>query len=85
MVFDVVSVQVGKEFLEPFVHDLMVRPAMLKFCQQDGSSLDGLISERREHMRSQVVFDRLPVSLIQLTRPVVRRSLGAHIIAGTND
>jgi hypothetical protein len=45
MMFDVVSIKIGKEFLEPLVHDLMVCPSMLQFGQKDRSSLTSLVPE----------------------------------------
>lgn len=79
--FDVVSIEVDKEFFQPLVHDLVVGPSDTKFPQENRPTLTSLFAKGSEYRARQVVFNRLPVSLVEFTRPIVRRSLGAHIIA----
>jgi hypothetical protein len=83
MMFDVVSIKVGKEFLEPLVHDLMVYPSMLQFSQKDRSSLTSLVPEGLKDVCCKVPFDGITVPLIKLARPIVRGSLRTHVVACT--
>ena len=81
MVFDIVSIEISEELFEPLVHDLMVLPSMFEFRQENRSALARFVSKRWENIFCQVSLNRLAVTLIKLARPVVRRALGAHIVA----
>ena len=82
--FDVVSIEVGEELLEPLVHYFMVLPAVFEFRQENGPALSRFFAKRREYVGGQVSFDCLAVSLVKLAGPVVRRALCAHVVARSN-
>lgn len=83
MVFDIVAIKVGEKLLEPFVHNLMICPSMVEFRQEDCATLSRLVAQGRQHICCQIAFDGLSMTLIEFTRPVVRRSLRAHVIASS--
>jgi hypothetical protein len=80
---DVVTIEIGKELFEPLVHDFMVGPSVLEFCEENGASLSGLVLESGKHGGAEVVFNGFAVSLIEFPRPVVWRSLCTHVVACT--
>mmetsp|Transcript_26225 Transcript_26225/g.61484 ORF Transcript_26225/g.61484 Transcript_26225/m.61484 type:complete len:354 (-) Transcript_26225:261-1322(-) len=81
VVFDVVSIEIGEEFFEPLVHDLVILPSVLDFCQQNGSAGPHFVVEGREDVVLEVCLDGLAVSLVEFTGPIVGRALCAHIVA----
>ena len=83
MVFDVVTIQIGEKLLEPFVHDLMIRPTMVQFGQKDGATLTSFVPECGQNMLGQVSFDGFSMALVQFTRPIVGRALCTHIVASS--
>lgn len=54
---------------------------MFEFVEEDGSSLTGFVLEGGEDSVAEVLFDGFAVALVQVTGPVVRGALGAHIVA----
>lgn len=69
---DIVTIEVSEEFLQPLVHDLVVCPSMIELREEDGSSLSRFVAKSWKDIRRQVALDRVPVSLIEFARPVVR-------------
>ncbi len=80
MVLDVIPIEIGEEFFEPLVHDLVIFPTQLEFLQQNGSTLARLLLEGRKNGMAEVLFDRFAVTLIEFPTPIVRRTLCAHVI-----
>jgi hypothetical protein len=78
---DVIAIEVGKELFEPLVHNLMVGPSVLEFGKDNGASLSGLGPESGKHSVAKIVFNGFPVSLIEFPRPIVGRTLCAHVVA----
>ena len=72
MMLNVVTIEVCEEFLQPLIHDLMIGPSMIEFGKENGSPLPCFVSQRGKYICCQIVLDCLSVSLIQLSRPVVR-------------
>ena len=67
VMLDVVPVEVGEEFLEPLVHDLVVGPAVLQLGEEDGPALADLVLQGRTDGLDQVVLDGFPVTLVEIS------------------
>ena len=78
VMFDIIPVQICEEFFQPFVHNLMIDPPMMQFGQEQGRTI--LIPQRRYNVGRQVPFNGFPMALVQFSRPIVRRSLRAHVV-----
>ena len=83
MVFHVVSIEVSEELFEPLVHDLMVLPSVFELRQEHGSALACFVTKCWQHIICQVSLNRLAMALIKFAGPVVRRALGAHVVASS--
>ena len=81
MVFHVVTIQIREESLQPFVHDLVIFPSFLQFREENAPALARFGLEGGQGVLIQIVINRFTVALVQLTRPIVWRSLGTHIVA----
>lgn len=84
VMFDIVTIQICEELLQPFVHNLMVCPSMIELCKKNSSSLSSFVAQGWKNISGQVTFDCFSMSLIKLSRPVVRRTLRTHVIAGSD-
>ncbi len=80
---NIVPIEVDKELLQPLIHDLVIGPSNVQFCQENISALTCFLTQRREDPARQVMFDRFAVSLVEFSRPVIRRTLGAHVVTSS--
>ena len=81
VMFDIIPIQICKEFLEPFVHNLMIGPAVFEFVEEDGPPLSGFVLEGGEDGAVEVAFDGFAVAGVEIAGPVVWGTLGAHVVA----
>ena len=76
-----ISVQMHEESSHPFVHQLVVLPAMQEFGQQRDAVLH---LDFRQHLIDEVVLNRPVVEGTQIIGEICF-SLGTHVIAGGVD
>ena len=82
---DVIPIEVGEKLFEPLVHNLMIEPTVLEFVEEDGAPLAGFVAKGRKDGVAEVLFDGFAVALVEVAGPVVGRSLGAHVVACSED
>ncbi len=70
--FHVISVKVGKEFLEPLVHNLVITPTVLDFVEENRPTLTRLFLEGGEDSVAEIGFNRFTMANVEIAGPVVR-------------
>ena len=69
--------EISEKLLQPVVHDFVVVPSLYKFGQE--RTVVCLVESWQDGVL-QIFFNTLSVTFVQSLRPIVRRSLSAHIV-----
>jgi hypothetical protein len=82
MMFHVVPVEVGEEFPEPIVHNMVIAPTIPDFNQKCRATLCRRVLNGEKDGIAEVRFNSFTMSNEESMGPVEERSaLGTHIIA----
>ena len=71
MLLDMVSIKIAKDFPQPLIHSLMIRPAMLQLIEEGLPPLTGFFLEGGENGTVEILLDGYSMALVELDTPVV--------------